>query len=451
MNVNAFEVNFDGIVGPTHNYSGLSFGNLASMENRLTDSNPKEAALQGLEKMMFLTSLGLKQGVLPPHERPHIPTLKALGFSGSDVDILNTAYNLNPRIVYECSSAAAMWTANAATVCPSVDSINKHVQFTPANLVSKFHRSIEANFTAKVLKAIFSNTAYFAHHSPLLPVADLADEGAANHTRLCNRYNAPGIQLFVFGRYAWQTSPFQPSVYPARQTLEASQAVARLHQLFPGRAVFAQQNPKAIDAGVFHNDVVSVGNRNVFFYHEAAFIRTDDVIAELKQKVYDFCDTELKTVQIPTNKVSLKDAVDSYMFNSQLVSISEEAMALLAPYECRNFPNVQALLNEILQDFENPIKEIHYTNLHESMRNGGGPACLRLRVVLTEQELSAMHQGVLLNERLYHKLKDWINKHYRSKLIPDDLADPALLQEIRTALDELTKILNIGSIYSFQK
>ena len=27
----AYEVNFDGLVGPTHNYAGLSYGNVASL------------------------------------------------------------------------------------------------------------------------------------------------------------------------------------------------------------------------------------------------------------------------------------------------------------------------------------------------------------------------------------------------------------------------------------
>ena len=164
----AYEVNFDGIVGPTHNYSGLSYGNVASMQNIQTVSNPKEAALQGLEKMKYLADLGLKQAVLPPHERPLISTLKLLGFAGKESDILAAAEAKEPLLLSACSSAAAMWTANAAAISPSADSIDRHVHFTPANLSAKFHRSIEAEFTSQVLKAVFKDPIYFRHH-PCLP------------------------------------------------------------------------------------------------------------------------------------------------------------------------------------------------------------------------------------------------------------------------------------------
>jgi len=84
------------------------------------------------------------------------------------------------------------------------------------------------------------------------------------------------------------------------------------------------------------------------------------------------------------------------------------------------------------------------------MRNGGGPACLRLRVVLNDEELDAMHRGVLLNDALYERLTSWVEAHYRSELSQDDLGDPMLLEEVRKALDELTGILGLGSIYDFQ-
>ena len=50
----AREFNFDGLVGPSHNYAGLSFGNVASFSNVKSASNPKQAALQGLAKMRAL-------------------------------------------------------------------------------------------------------------------------------------------------------------------------------------------------------------------------------------------------------------------------------------------------------------------------------------------------------------------------------------------------------------
>ena len=59
-----FEANFDGLVGPTHNYAGLSVGNVASLNNAKNTSNPKQAAKQGLAKMKALADLGMVQGVL---------------------------------------------------------------------------------------------------------------------------------------------------------------------------------------------------------------------------------------------------------------------------------------------------------------------------------------------------------------------------------------------------
>src|SRR3954469_13600147 len=131
--MNAYEVNFDGLVGPTHNYAGLSYGNVASMKHKLSVSNPRQAALEGLEKMKFLASLGVKQAVLPPHERPHLQTLRRLGFSGSDADVLRTAQQRDPTLLAMVSSASTMWTANAATISPSADSEDHRAHFTPAN------------------------------------------------------------------------------------------------------------------------------------------------------------------------------------------------------------------------------------------------------------------------------------------------------------------------------
>lgn len=445
-----YEVNFDGIVGPTHNYSGLSYGNIASQENQYTVSNPKEAALQGLEKMKFLWSLGLKQGVLPPHERPHIPTLRALGFRGTDSGILKDAFKYSPEVFTGTSSAAYMWAANAATICPSADNVDRRLHFTPANLTSNFHRSIESETTGRALKIIFKDPLYFKHHDPLPSGYTFSDEGAANHSRFCMDYGAPGVQLFVFGRYSYQRNPVAPAVYPARQSYEASEAIVRLHQLYPDRVVFAQQHPAAIDAGAFHNDVVSVGNGNVFLYHEKAFVGKEAVIEETKKKFEAGCEGELVCVEVKESQVSLKEAVSTYLFNSQIVTLSHGEMCLISPSECQMNEQVRYFLNEMIQAKENPISQVHFINLQQSMWNGGGPACLRLRVVMNENELAAMHPHVLFDDRLYTKLYEWINRNYRDRLEIKDLGDPQLLLESQKALDELTKILQLGSFYHFQ-
>ncbi|MGB3599616.1 MAG: N-succinylarginine dihydrolase, partial [Marinomonas sp.] len=372
---NATEANFDGLVGPTHNYSGLSFGNVASLNNSARPSNPKAAAKQGLVKMKALADLGFVQGVLAPHERPHIPSLRRLGFSGSDADILAQAAKQAPKILAAVSSASCMWTANAATVSPSGDTQDGRVHFTPANLVNKFHRSIEHETTGAILKATFKDEKHFAHHSALPSVDHFGDEGAANHTRFCDQYNEQGIEFFVYGMSAFDMSSPRPAKFPARHTLEASQAVARSHGLTPSQVVYAQQNPDVIDAGVFHNDVIAVGNRNAHFYHQEAFLDTAKMKQDLLAAWGDRA-SQFHLIEVPTDAVSVQDCIQSYLFNSQLLSRGDNDMVLVVPGECENNPAVWAYLNSLVAG-NSPITEVKVFDLKQSMSNGGGPACLR--------------------------------------------------------------------------
>lgn len=445
MATHAVEANFDGLVGPTHNYAGLSWGNVASKSNVNAVSNPKEAALQGLAKMKKLADRGYVQAVLPPHERPHMATLRALGFTGSDRQVLDKVAQTDPAILAAVSSASAMWTANAATVSPSADTSDHRVHFTPANLSAKFHRSIEHRVTGRALKAIFTDESYFAHHPALPSVSHFGDEGAANHTRLCAGYGDPGVELFVYGQAAFNESAPAPVKYPARQTLEASRAIARLHGLDDRHAVFAQQNPAAIDAGVFHNDVIAVGNGNCLFYHELAFLDEGGVLSDIRARL---AGTELQPVRVSAAEVPIEDAVASYLFNSQLLN-TPDGMLLAVPGECREVASVSRYLDSLLQQ-NGPITAVEVFDVKQSMRNGGGPACLRLRVVLSDEERRAINQGVVLTDALYERLTAWVNAHYRDELSQQDLADPMLLDEVRKALDELTGILGLGSIYDFQ-
>ncbi|MBS3804933.1 MAG: N-succinylarginine dihydrolase [Oleiphilaceae bacterium] len=447
MTKRAVEANFDGLVGPTHNYAGLSRGNLASGHNLHRVSNPREAALEGLWKMKCLADRGYVQGLLPPHERPHIPSLHALGFRGSDSEILAAARRSSPAILAATASASAMWTANAATVSPSADTPDRRVHFTPANLTAKFHRSIESPVTARMLKSIFADESFFAHHPALPSISQLGDEGAANHTRLCAEYGLPGVELFVYGTAAFAPDLPGPKRFPARQTLEASQAVARLHGLSDRQAVFAQQNPVAIDAGVFHNDVIAVANGRVLFYHEQAFLDEGRVLADIRSRLRG---AELEALRVSEREVSLADAVASYLFNSQLLDHPDGGMMMLVPQECREIDSVSAYLDKLVAD-AGPIKGVEVCDLTQSMRNGGGPACLRLRVILTAEEQAATLPGVMMTDELYERMTIWVEGHYRPELSPADLADPMLLDESRHALDELSGILGLGSVYDFQR
>lgn len=446
----AYEVNFDGIVGPTHNYSGLSYGNVASLKFKKNISNPKKAALQGLAKMKFLMDLGIKQALLPPHERPHIPTLKQLGFTGTCEEIIRQSFDTSPEIFFSCCSSSNMWTANAATLCPSSDSGDGLCHITPANLSSKLHRSIEAPFTAKLLQKVFPNPQYFRHHDPLISGEMFADEGAANHTRFCKTQEEKGVHLFVYGRKSLASDRQLPKLYPARQTMEASQAIVRLHQLNTNQVVLAKQNPLAIDAGVFHNDVISVGHQHLFFYHELAFEETSSIIDEIHKKISVTCDIEPILVKVSKAAIPLETAVDTYLFNSQILTLPNGEFIMLAPIECQENAAVGTFLEDMVRSPSNPISKVHFCDIRESMQNGGGPACLRLRVVLNEKELNAAHKGVFLTEDLYHKLTHWVERHYRDELSPSELRDPQLYYDSQKALDELTQLLGLGSLYSFQ-
>ncbi|MFB4394335.1 MULTISPECIES: N-succinylarginine dihydrolase [unclassified Pseudomonas] len=445
----SYEVNFDGLVGPTHNYGGLSYGNVASQSNSQQASNPREAARQGLAKMKALADMGFKQGVLAPQERPDVAALRRLGFTGSDAEVIRrAAKEAMPLLVASCS-ASSMWVANAATVSPSADTADGRVHFTAANLNCKYHRSIEHPTTSRVLGAMFANEQHFAHHQALPAVAQFGDEGAANHTRFCRAYGEPGVEFFVYGRSAFDSRYPAPQKYPARQTLEASQAVARLHGLREDGVVYAQQNPAVIDQGVFHNDVISVGNGEVLFYHEDAFLETDAVLGQLQAKLASK-GGNFQAIRVPRAAVGVEDAVRSYLFNSQLLSREDGSMLLVVPEECRNNERVWRYLGQLTSQ-GGAVKEVKVFDLKQSMQNGGGPACLRLRVALKETELAAVNPGVIMSASLYDTLVQWVDKHYRDRLGEADLADPQLLDECRTALDELTQILKLGSVYPFQR
>ena len=437
------EVQFDGLVGPTHNYGGLSPGNVASTVHQGQVSNPRAAARQGLEKMRFVRSLGVVQAVLPPQDRPSLASLRRLGFAGSDEEVIAAAGGGDGLALRLCSSASSMWAANAATVAPSCDASDGRVHLTPANLQQMFHRAIEADTTTRVLRAIFATEARFVVHDPLPGGGQLADEGAANHTRLATSQGT--AHVFAWGRSTWGGFA-GPRRYPARQTREASQALARLHRLAPSACFFPQQHPDGIDAGAFHTDVLAVGNGAFLMHHELAFADDEAFVGELRRALGD----ELFVVRATSAELPPDSAVASYPFNSQVLAVDGGAMVIVAPEDAREDPHARAFLERVAQS-GGPVKAVHYIDVRQSMHNGGGPACLRLRVPLTDAELSAIGAHVVLEEALHELLCTWVDRHYRDRLTPADLVDPALAREGMRALDELTALLRLGSVFDFQR
>lgn len=440
----AMESNFDGLIGPTHNYGGLSDGNLASANNAGLVARPREAALQGLDKMLRMHEAGLWQGVLPPHQRPHLPTLRAAGFSGSDEDVWNAAWKQAPGLAKNCLSASSMWAANAATVSPSPDCADGALHLTPANLSTMLHRSIEHEQTGRALKAALP----FAKVHGALPAHSMfSDEGAANHVRLCGQRGVQGVELFVFGRDG--DAAFRPG-FPARQTREACEAIIRSHGLRSEQAVLARQSDAAIDAGAFHNDVVCVGALETLFFHELAFEHTDGVKSDIRAAANSLFDPVF--VEVPQAEVPIKDAITSYLFNSMLVRFpGDDRLTLIAPLETQETDSTRTYC-ETLTAGNGPIGNVVFVDVRQSMRNGGGPACLRLRVTMTEAEWSNVNPAMIINPSKHAQLTDWVKRHYRETLAPEDIRDPGLMHESFAALDELTKILNLGSgFYPFQR
>jgi len=414
------EINFDGIVGPSHNYAGLSLGNLASTKSFGNASRPREAALQGLAKMRANLERGLPQGWFMPLRRPHEAWLDRLGTTMADA---SAALRANAM------SASSMWAANAATVSPASDCADGRCHLTVANLMTMPHRSHEWLGTLAQLQVAFADAARFAVHPPVPP--PFGDEGAANHMRLCRNHGEPGIEVFVYGVAG---GPF-----PARQHREASEAVARVHGLDPARTVFAQQSEAAIAAGAFHNDVVAVANERVLFTHELAFADKEALYAQLRGLL-----PEVEIVEVPQSAVPIEDVITSYLFNAQLVTLPSGEMALVLPGEARATPSVWRWLEAHVAG-NGPIRHLFVHDLKQSMANGGGPACLRLRVVADPAHVDPRF---IATPAALDLAESVVARHWPEAIAVEDLADPALWQRCLDARAALLGALGLGELES---
>ena len=399
------EINFDGIIGPSHNYAGLSAGNLASANNAGAVSQPRAAALQGLEKMRANLRLGLRQGFFMPLDRPNNDWLAGLATDMASAE---------PHIRAAAFSASAMWAANAATVSPALDTEDGRCHLSAANLLTMAHRSHEWTGTQEQLKLAFADTQHFAVHGPVPP--PYGDEGAANFMRLCPSHGEAGLEIFVYGKSG---GPF-----PARQSIESSKAIARSHGLNPGRTLFVQQAEAAIAAGAFHNDVVAVANERVLFTHEQAFEEPEATYAAIRAKM-----PEAEIVIVPANRVSLSDAVQSYLFNAQLVTLPDREMALILPTEAQNNANVWGWLQDHVAG-NGPIRKLVPVDVRQSMANGGGPACLRLRVVA---DPATVDQRFMADEAKLDRMAEVIAAHWPESIAPEHLGDPELVTQVQAA------------------
>ena len=411
------EINFDGIVGPSHNYAGLSLGNIASASHGGDISYPRAAALQGVAKMRGNMERGLAQGFLLPLPRPNFGLIRDLAIDASA-----------PRQLLAAAwSASSMWTANAATVSPAPDTADERCHLTPANLVTMAHRAQEWRDTKAQLEIAFGDRQHFAIHDAVLPT--FGDEGAANHMRFCEGHGSEGVEVFVYGR--------QGGKFPARQHEQASRAVARLHGLDPARCVFIEQNPEAIEAGAFHNDVVSVANERVLFTHERAFAD--------RQGAYDAIAAAfpaLQVVEVPESAVSLDEAIRSYLFNAQLLTLPTGEMALVVPTECRDSASVWAWCEKMLAS-NGPIRQVIPVDVKQSMANGGGPACLRLRVVA---DPATVDPRFMLDEMKADRIEAVIAETWPDQIDPADIGTDALAKTVIEAREALLTVLSLDTL-----
>lgn len=411
------EINFDGIVGPSHNYAGLSLGNLAAMRNAGATAQPRAAALQGLDKMRANLALGLTQGIFLPHPRPDRAWLAELATTIDDAD---------PALAANAMSASAMWAANAATVSPGPDTADGKCHLTVANLRTMPHRSHEWPATLAQLRVAFANSV-FAVHGPV-PTA-FGDEGAANHMRLAPAHGGPGVEIFVYG--------VSGGAFPARQHIEASRAIARLHALDPDRVVFAEQSPEAIAAGAFHNDVVAVANERVLFAHEQAFADKTALLSACERLVPGFEYVEVSAADVP-----LGDAIRSYLFNAQLVTPPSGEMTLIVPSEARDTPSVWTWI-ERQSSSNGPIRRIEVVDVRQSMANGGGPACLRLRVVA---DPASVDRRFMVDEARLDRIAGVIRQYWPDEIPHDDLQNPSLITQIERARAALLDCLDLPEL-----
>ena len=411
------EINFDGIVGPSHNYAGLSLGNIASASHGGDTSYPRAAALQGVEKMRANMGRGLAQGYLLPLPRPNGALLDRLAVDAA-----------SPRQLLAAAwSASSMWTANAATVSPAPDTADGRCHLTPANLVTMLHRGQEWRDTKAQLAIAFADKRHFAIHDAVPD--SFGDEGAANHMRFCEGHDSAGVEVFVYGRPGGK--------FPARQHEQASRAVARLHGLDPAKAIFIEQNPEAIEAGAFHNDVVAVANERVLFTHARAFAD--------QQGAYDAIRAAfpaLEVVEVAESEVSLAEAIRSYLFNAQLLTLPSGEMALVVPSECRESASVWSWAERIMAG-NGPIRQVIPVDVRQSMANGGGPACLRLRVVA---DPATVDPRFLLDEAKADLIASVIARAWPEQIDPADVGSEMLGRAVIAARRELLSVLSLDSL-----
>ena len=137
--------------------------------------------------------------------------------------------------------------------------------------------------------------------------------------------------------------------------------------------------------------------------------------------------------------ISLADAIRSYLFNAQLVTLPSGEMALILPAEARDTPSVWNWLERHVAG-NGPIRRLAIVDVRQSMANGGGPACLRLRVVA---DPSHVDPRFLVDSAKLDRIAAVIETHWPERIAQDQIGDSALIARIEQARHALLEMLDI--------
>jgi len=193
-------------------------------------------------------------------------------------------------------------------------------------------------------------------------------------------------------------------------------------------------------ACVFHNDVISTAHEHLWFMHEVAFENVDASLGEIEAAYLRQTGRNLRIIVVGSDELPLPVAVQTYLFNSQIITLPKadprepSRFHWIAPQQCEKTLETNQLLQRWQKDRELSLEKVHYVSLQESMANGGGPACLRLRISLNREQLAALPPRIFLDAEQYHRVHDWIVKWYPEQLALSDLADATLVEHFQQAV-----------------
>ena len=116
--------------------------------------------------------------------------------------------------------------------------------------------------------------------------------------------------------------------------------------------------------------------------------------------------------RLPAAEVPLADAIRSYLFNAQLVTPPGGEQTLIVPTEARETPSVWRWIERHVAG-NGPIRRVEVVDVRQSMANGGGPACLRLRVVA---DPATVDPRFLVDEAKLDRIGEVIARHWPEQI-----------------------------------